>query len=194
MTNTLVKNLKVALRSLWLPLALIALGIASRVLMHEWQRLPNVELVTGLSLLAGYYMRGWRAVIIPLAIMVGSDMIIGNSNIFLFTWSAFLLAVGGGWVLRRPGLSRHIVWTGLGAGMAFSVFFYLYTNFGVWMITPWYQQNINGLLYAYYMGLPFLKLNLIGNVVLVPACFMVAELVQHGFRITRSQTVRAPRS
>ncbi|MFA6198089.1 MAG: DUF6580 family putative transport protein [Patescibacteria group bacterium] len=178
-------NLKGILRTSWLPAVLIALGIASRVLMHDWSRLPNVELVTGLSLLAGYYLRGWRSAIVPLAIMFGSDMLIGNTNIFLFTWTAYLLAVGGGWILRQPKLSRHIVWTGLGAGMLFSLFFYLYTNFGVWMITPWYQQNASGLLYAYYMGLPFLKLNLAGNLVLVPLCFTVAEMARRGWRMAK---------
>jgi hypothetical protein len=194
MKNTIPSNLKEITRSWWLPILLIALGIISRVLMHGWHRLPNVELVTGLSLLAGYYLRGWRAWIVPLAIMVGSDMIIGNSNIFLFTWSAFMLAVGGGWVMRRSYFNRHKILSGLGAGVVFSLFFYLYTNFGVWMITPWYQQNAAGLLYAYYMGLPFLKLNLIGNIVLVPVCFMVAELARNGWRVTQSRAVKLFRS
>jgi hypothetical protein len=194
MTNFLPPRFKSIARLVWLPITLIGLGIVSRLLMHGWHRLPNVELVTGLSLLAGYYLRGWRAILVPLAIMVGSDLVIGNSNIFLFTWSAYLAAAGGGWILRRPSLSRHVVWAGLGAGVIFSLFFFLYTNFGVWMITPWYQQNIGGLLYAYYMGLPFLKLNLAGNLVLVPVCFIAAEMIRRGWRVALGQAVKSPHS
>ncbi|MDP3964528.1 MAG: hypothetical protein Q8Q20_02630 [bacterium] len=155
-------------------LFLVGFGIISRTVFDI---APNVEFVTLLSLLAGAYLGGFWAVLVPLGIMFGSDMIIGNTNIFLFTWSAFLLGASAGLLLRKLRLNNKIVLAAFGAGMAFSIFFYLYTNFGVWLITPFYEKNLGGLLYSYYLGLPFLKLNLIGNMIVVPAGFAVAEFV-----------------
>ncbi len=154
---------------------LVIFGILSRTVFHV---APNVEFVTALSLLSGYYLGGWYALLVPLGIMVGSDMLIGNTAIFLFTWSAFLIGGLSGHLLRSLKLNNKVVLAGFGAGLVFSLFFYFYTNFGVWLITPMYEKNINGLLYSYYMGLPFLRLNLIGNLIIVPAAFMVVEYVK----------------
>lgn len=62
-------------------------------------------------------------------------------------------------------------------GVLASVWFYLWTNFGVWLLDSWgmYERTFAGLFNAYIMGLPFLKYNLIGNIVLVPVSFLVVE-------------------
>lgn len=172
------------LRSATIVAGLVVIGIASRTIFHV---VPNVELVTALSLLAGCYLAGWSAVVVPLAIMVGSDMVLGNSNIFLFTWSAYVLAGLGGLLLRRPALNKRIVLSATGAGVVFSLFFFLFTNFGVWLITPWYERSVSGLMYAYYMGLPFLKLNLLGNLILVPMTFGIARLALSFWRKRATQ-------
>ncbi|MDD5566600.1 MAG: hypothetical protein PHH01_00190 [Patescibacteria group bacterium] len=158
-----------------LAVGLIIIGICSRTVFHI---APNVELVTTLSLVAGFFLGGIYAFAVPLGIMVGSDMAIGNTSIFVFTWSAYLIGGGLGLGLRLLGLNKKIVLAGLGSGLAFSLFFYLYTNFGVWLITPWYEKSLSGLLYCYYMGLPFLKPQLIGNVVLVPVGFLIGEYLR----------------
>ncbi|MBU0706805.1 hypothetical protein KKG41_00340 [Patescibacteria group bacterium] len=160
-----------------LPIALsfIILGILSRTVFHI---APNVEMITVISLLAGFYLGGIYIILVPLASLVGSDMIIGNSNIFLFTWSAYILGGILGLILRLFKVNKKVVLIGSGAGLVFSVFFYLYSNFGVWLITPWYDRSLSGLLYCYYMGLPFLRLNLIGNMIFVPIGFAIAELIK----------------
>ncbi len=156
-------------------LGLIGAGILSRTLFHI---APNVEFVTAISLVAGYYLGGIYLFIVPLGVMVGSDMFLGNSSIFVFTWSAYLIGGFIGMILKQTRLNKNIVLAGLGAGIAFSIFFYLYTNFGVWIITPWYDKSFEGLMYSYYMGLPFFRLNIVGNLIIVPVAFAVAEFVK----------------
>jgi len=51
-----------------------------------------------------------------------------------------------------------------------SIFFYLWTNFGVWY-QGWYPPTLSGLAESYVMGLPFLKFNLVGNLIFVPLGF-----------------------
>ena len=63
-------------------------------------------------------------------------------------------------------------------GIGASFWFYLWTNFGVWILDSWgmYAKTIVGLMQAYALGIPFLKLTLIGNMVFVPLSFCVMEL------------------
>ncbi len=154
---------------------LILLGILFRTVWHLG---PNVEFVTASTLLAGSYLGfGW-AIGIPLAIMLVTDLIIGNTNIFLFTWSGYLVI---GYLSHLSNLSHfkrgEKILRAAGLGIIASFWFYLWTNFGVWLLDNWgmYPKTIAGLMSAYILGLPFLKYNLIGNLVLVPFSFILFE-------------------
>ncbi|MBI4999279.1 hypothetical protein HZB97_00725 [Candidatus Gottesmanbacteria bacterium] len=152
---------------------LISPGVLFRTL---WHIAPNVEFVTAASLLAAAYLGRKYAVLVPFVIMVITDTLIGNTNIFIFTWSAFLIIGLAGLVLRRlKGIKLVGGATAMGATSA--LFFYLYTNFGVWLLDSWgmYSRDLSGLLNAYIMGLPFLKLNLLGNLFFVPVSFGIVE-------------------
>lgn len=159
------------------PLLLISLGVAFRTV---WHIAPNVEFVTAATLLATTYLGRRASVLVPLAIMAVSDTIIGNSNIFIFTWSAYILiGLLDQVILKKLGRGNIIV-TQTGAGILVSLFFFLWTNFGVWAFDSFhmYPSTISGLIQAYIMGLPFLKLNLIGNLFFVSLSFIVIEGVR----------------
>ena len=154
---------------------LVGLGVLFRTL---WHVAPNVEYVTAASLLAGAYLGRKYAVLVPFLIMVLSDTLIGNTNIFIFTWSGYLL-IG---LISQIGLIGKTgkIWRATGLGIAASLFFYLYTNFGVWLLDSWemYPRTLAGLIDCYIMGLPFLKLNLLGNLFFVPVSFGIVEGVK----------------
>lgn len=151
-------------------LLLIAIGIAGRLFIHT----PNVETVTTVTLLAGLLLGGTYAWVIPLLVVGLSDMVLGNDLILLYTWSAW---VGIGLlskVLRgrfKSIFTQTFMLTG--AGVASTVIFYLWTNFGVWQLSGMYPHTGMGLLASYAMGLPFLKFQLLGNLMLVPAISLV---------------------
>lgn len=157
---------------------LIVLGIATRTIWHPGD---NMEFVTTSALLsAGYLGLGW-ALIVPISIMIVTDMIIGNTNIFIFTWSAYLFISYLGYLGHLSDLkgeARVLRATGLGIVAAF--WFYLWTNFGVWLLDSWgmYPKTISGLINAYWYGLPFLKYNLLGNLLFVPLSFFIVEKVK----------------
>ncbi|MFH0864393.1 MAG: DUF6580 family putative transport protein [Candidatus Gottesmanbacteria bacterium] len=152
---------------------LISIAIILRTVGHI---APNIEFVTAASLLAGAYLGKKYAILVPFAIMVLSDTIIGNTNIFLFTWSAYLV-VG---CLGYLGNLKGKIIRAAGAGIFASVFFFLWTNFGVWALDSWgmYPRTLGGLIEAYIMGIPFLKLNLLGNLFFVPVSFGIVEVVK----------------
>lgn len=69
-------------------------------------------------------------------------------------------------LVARNDSRRIIGLTGL--GIFSSIFFFLYTNFGWWLVSNMYPHTLDGLIQCYIMGLPFFKNNLIGNLIFVP--------------------------
>lgn len=154
---------------------LIILGIAFRTIWHTGE---NIEFVTAGSFLAGAYLGLRWSVIVPLVTMILSDFIIGNTNIFIFTWSAYFVIGILGYLTLRKTKGKIIQATGL--GIVASLWFYLWTNFGVWILDSWgtYPKTMMGLTQAYYYGLPFLKMNVLGNLLFIPSSFFLIEKVK----------------
>ncbi|OGY83699.1 MAG: hypothetical protein A3F54_04930 [Candidatus Kerfeldbacteria bacterium RIFCSPHIGHO2_12_FULL_48_17] len=158
---------------------LIAIGLVGRWALYG---ISNVETIMVVSLLAGVLLGGMYAVIVPLAVVAVSDVVIGNESILLYTWSAWLLVGLFGWVLRRfTGLAQARHWLfalGMGgSGIVGTVFFYLWTNFGVWQLYDYYAPTWQGLMASYVAGLPFLLYQLAGNIVIVPVISLAFVLM-----------------
>lgn len=154
--------------------ALFILAFSERVFFDLG---PNTELVTLAMLISAAYFGTRTSVVITLAIMVLSDLVIGNTNILIFTWSGFLIPA---FILGRvfktfklSGLKK----VGLGTltGVGANLFFYLWTNFGVWLLGNMYPKTLIGLSISYINALPFLKMQLIGTLIFVPLGFAVLE-------------------
>lgn len=152
---------------------LVILALTERVFFDLG---PNFEFVTGALMLSGAYLGKNYSICLVLLIMAVSDLVLGNTNIFLFTWSGFLIPA-----LILTGLFKQIkvnrVFSGTVFGIATSLFFYIWTNFGVWMLDSWgmYSKDLNGLAMAYVNGLPFLRYSLVSTIMLVPASFFLFE-------------------
>ncbi|MDP2918578.1 MAG: hypothetical protein Q8N68_03700 [bacterium] len=147
--------------------SLIIFGTIGRILLKD---LPNIETVTVASLLAGSILGGAYAVIIPLTIIALSDMHIGNDPILIFTWSAWaMIGLMARLLYRKQKNTYKFVFQITGLGILASVFFYFWTNFGVWLLWNMYPHNFSGLIQCYAMGLPFLRNNLISDLIFIPA-------------------------
>lgn len=174
MTREKLKNDKV---KIIFGFVLIAIGVLSRTVWHFGD---NVEMVTATTLLAGSYLGLRSGMVVPVLIMVVSDLILGNSDIFIFTWSAYLVigCIGYSSRLSNLGGINKILLASV-MGVASSAFFYFWTNFGVWLLDSWgmYPKNISGLIDAYVMGIPFFRNNLTGNLIFVPVFFTLAEFL-----------------
>ena len=175
---------------------LVTLGVLFRTVWHLG---PNVEFVTSATLLAGAYLGKKWAFIVPVSIMAISDLTLGNTNIFLFTWSAYLIiGLTGHQLLKdqrskikdqkhRLNIKNNKIFKAMGIGIGASVWFFLWTNFGVWLLDSWgmYPKTLSGLIDAYVMGFPFLKYNLIGNLILIPVSFASVEMLSQKLKVKR---------
>lgn len=157
----------------------VIVGVLTRTVLHIG---PNFETITAISILSGYLFTNRKLAIgVPIAAMFISDYIIGNSNIFLFTWSAYILMPLIGAVVKKLKTNKSIVKLLAleGAGLLSVVIFFLWTNFGVVVTTTMYEKSISGLITSYINALPFAKPQLISTVVAVPALFVMVMLIKH---------------
>lgn len=145
---------------------IVFFGASFRIFLNKVIAIPNFEAVTSLSLLSGSFLGGIFAPIIPLLIIFVSDLYFGNTVVYLFTWSAFVL-VGIFGLLAKKG-SKHYLFKITGLGIFSVIFFYLWTNLGWWLTSGMYPMNSQGLIACYVAGLPFLKNQLVSVLFFIP--------------------------
>jgi hypothetical protein len=164
----------------WRPATVVlvlAAAVAWRLVAPGLGAPPNLEIATAATFLAVLLLRNRWAAVVPFAVVAVSDAVLGNTQIMWFTWSAWAV-VGLGAILARNlrGPARYAA--ALGVGVGGSLWFFAWTNFGVWLMDGMYPATLDGLLASYVAGLPFLRTMLLGNLVLVPLAAVIASMVE----------------
>jgi hypothetical protein len=178
-------------KNILLALGLVVLGTAGRMLLLAY---PNVETLTAVSIIAGALLGPYLGLAVSLFSVVGSDMMIGNTNILLYTWSAWLVIGLTSSLLKRGRRNQVMVWMDTlkftGFSMATTLFFYAWTNFGVWHLSGMYAHTWAGLELCYINALPFLRNQLLGNLLIVP---VVSTVVLSAYKyLPASATITQP--
>ena len=125
----------------------VGLLILSRLIPHP----PNfTPLLAGAVFLPFLLKDKTLIVALPLVCLFISDLIIGFHNVMLWTYGAFFII--GITVINFSKLNLKSL---LGLSLAGPTFFYLITNFGVWLISSTYAKDVYGLLECYVLALPF---------------------------------------
>lgn len=170
-------NIKTIKNSLFIIL-LIILAVSWRVVNSKYQLAPNLEIVTAVTVLAAVTV-GWRAaLIVPIASLIVSDIFIGNSSIYMFTWGSFALIGVGATILRKfNNKPKTQILSSIGFAAVSSFLFFVITNFGVWA-QGWYPATFTGLISSYEMAIPFYRTMLIGNLILIPTVITIWQLVK----------------
>jgi len=159
-----------------LAISLIIFGILLRFIPHT----ANFTPVAAIALFAGVYLNKKQALIVPLLLMVISDILLGMHNVVIFTWGSFLLVTLIGFWAKN-----HKTFNGIVSGsVVSSLLFYVITNFGVWAM-GWYPQTAKGLLDCYILGLPFLRDFTASTLLYAAVLFGSYEFIAHRVRETK---------
>ena len=121
-------------------LLLIALAMVARLLPHP----DNFTPVLAVALFGGAVLPGAAAYAVPLAAMMGSDLLLGEpfTGMSAIVYGCFLTAT---WLGRWLGENR--TWSKIiGATLGGSFVFFVVTNFGVWLIDGLYAHSWEGLI------------------------------------------------
>lgn len=155
--------------------SIILFAVLLRLLPH----VPNFAPVGAMALFGGVYIERKYAIGIILLTLLISDylllyihpfstQLITISHIYpptallhsttLYVYGSFLLTVGIGMFLKKQLSIENIILTSITS----SLLFFFVTNFGVWA-TGAYSRSISGLWESYFMGLPFLRATVFGD-------------------------------
>jgi hypothetical protein len=146
---------------LW-PVLLIVVFALSR-----WPGLmpANFSATYALVFCAGLYLSGPLGWIVPLVVLLGSDLLLSlffyKGSYGPFTLSGFLLGqapnylgYAGLFVLGRSLGPKRSWWMSLGGGIIGALWFYIVTNTAAWMSLAPYQKTLAGWIQAITTGLP----------------------------------------
>ena len=160
-----------------LALVLVGLGIISRLLPMP----PNLTMVTGVTLLAGYGIRNvWLALLVPVAIMAIADIllpffkpnIIWYAGVF-YTYAGMAAAVLIARWLLAPLTTVRLI----GATFLASLTFFVLSNLGTYF-EGWYGYTWDGLVACFVAALPFWQNSLIADFVSTAVAFGVFLLLK----------------
>lgn len=144
-------------------LCLIAIGVSLRLLPHP----PNFAPVAAISIFGGAVLPRKFALWVPVLAMMLSDVVIGFYNIMPIIWGCYvLIALASSQWLRRPTFRRGLLLTVSG-----SVFFFIVTNFAVWVWGGMYAHTWSGLVSCYTLALPFFRNTLLSDLIYTAALF-----------------------
>lgn len=161
---------------------IVIVAALSRFLPHP----PNVTPVGAMALFgAAHFAKKWLAFLVPFLALWVSNLVFDNI-IFAqyyegFQWFGqpwvmlgFALIVAFGFInLKKVTTSKLI-----GSSVVASALFFLVSNFGAWMQMGMYPKTFEGLMAAYYAGLPFFFNTVAGDLFYVAVLFGAYELVK----------------
>jgi hypothetical protein len=143
--------------------AWLVLGVIARVIPHP----ANVSPMTSISLFGGAKLSRSTAFLLTFATLIASDVLLSlvqGHEAFgpwtFFTYTGFAAIVFAGSFLKNSGAIRTV-----GFLLGSSLFFWIWTNFGIWATGQYgiYPRNLEGLAACYVAALPFLRNALLGD-------------------------------
>ena len=147
----------------------IVLLVLSRLIPHP----PNfTPLIAGAVFLPFMLKDKTLIISVPILCLFISDLVIGFHSLMLWTYGAFLI-IG----LTVFNISKLNLKTLLGLSLSSPTIFYVFSNFGVWLMSVTYTKDLNGLLECYFLALPFYGNSLVSTVLFSLIFFMTRHLI-----------------
>ena len=118
---------------------------------------PNFTPMLSIAILSGLYLENKYAILVPIMIMLVTDIFIGFHISMYWVYISLLLIFLIGKYLTKNSLisiASHSV--------SSSILFFILTNFGVWIMGG-YSYTLNGLVLCYTMAIPFFINTLAGT-------------------------------
>tara|TARA_B100000242_G_C42894818_1_gene415056 strand:- start:240 stop:740 length:501 start_codon:yes stop_codon:yes gene_type:complete len=116
----------------------------SRFIPHP----PNFTSLIALSFYVPAFL-GRKYILALISSFFITDLLIGFHSTMLFTWgSVLIIGLFSNFFLKN-------IFLRISGALLGAIIFFIVTNFGVWITSGMYTLNLNGLLSAYLLGLPF---------------------------------------
>lgn len=135
---------------------LMLLAAFTRLIPHP----ANFTAVMALALFGGAKIKNQPlAFVIPLIVMLITDLVIGFYSLMPFVYGSIVLTVLIGKYVGRLSNPVFII----GGSLVSSIVFFLITNAAVWYHNPQYAQSLPGLMLCYDVAIPFFRNQVFGD-------------------------------
>ena len=150
----------------------VIIGVLFRLIPHP----VNFAPILAIALFGGTYLNRKTALWVPMSALIISDLFLGTYSpiLMLFVYASTLASCLLGLWLRNHKNVLNIV----GISLVSAVIFYLFSNFGVWIMPSGYPHNWAGLIECYLMAIPFLKNSVASNLIYTAVFFGAYEMAQ----------------
>ena len=157
--------------------SIIFLVSLTRLVPH----LPNFTPILALAIFGGAFLTNKRtALCVPIIAMFLSDLIIGfHSQIYAVYLSIIALSLLGNMIEKKNIINLGIV------GVSGSLFFFIVTNFSVWLTDGLYPLNVTGLMQCYIMAIPFFQNTLISTLLFLSILFFGYTFIEKKFKVLK---------
>lgn len=133
---------------------LVIIGIFSRLIVHT----PQFTATLAIALFSGMYLDRRLAIIVPVGMMLITDLILGFHDTMLFTYGSMLLiSCGGVWLKKRKSYINVF-----SASIVAAIVFFIITNFGAFLSL--YPRTLAGLYECYILAIPFFRSTLLSTI------------------------------
>jgi hypothetical protein len=161
----------------------IFLGIFYRLIPH----VPNFSPLYSISVFSSILpieidnkfnkLLKYISFLIPLIILLITDLILGFYKGMIFNYLSFLsYSIFSYFIFNKYNkLSKTILGVVLSVGS--SIYFFIISNFGVWLLTNMYSKDLAGFILCYINALPFLKNSIISSIIFSILIFYTYELL-----------------
>ena len=140
----------------------------SRIIPHP----PNFTPILASAIMAPLLIKDrWFGIAIPIFAMFISDIIIGFHN-YQFVIYSTILTIG----LVTP-MNKNYALLGFMV-LASSVWFFVVTNFAVWILWDFYPKTLEGLITCYESAIPFFKNTLISTLLFTGLLFILSNYLE----------------
>ncbi|MCE9600267.1 MAG: hypothetical protein K8S54_20075 [Spirochaetia bacterium] len=145
----------------------------------------NFAPVGALAVYSGARISGIGAFIVPIAVLILTDWILGFTRYGVGTWTvttlfvygAFLINILAGRLLKKTENAGAIV----GLSVAGSIQFFLTTNLGVWLTSGMYSLDLAGLTTCFVAAIPFYRLTFVSDILFTCVLFLAHHFLAQRF-------------
>ncbi|NMB47908.1 hypothetical protein GYA13_00470 [Candidatus Kuenenbacteria bacterium] len=164
---------------------LVVLGFICRLFDYP----PNFSPLGAIAIFAGFFLARNRFFLIPVIILVSSDIFLGfyDWRLMASVYLSFVLISLIGLYLKK-----HYHWWAVGLGaFAGSLLFFIITNLAFWYFGGFYSLDLAGLGSCFTLAIPFFKNTLIGDLFFTAVFFGIYSLVPYMQRVKTKNISRA---
>ena len=160
----------------WILTLMVFAAAFVRLIPHP----PNFAPIAAMALFGGaYFSKKWAAFLVPIAAMFITDLILGFHATMWAVYLSFALIVVIGMMMIRQKKVGNIFF----ASVTASVSFFIITNFGIWLSTPYYAKTGTGLAACFTAAIPFFHQTLLSDLFFVAIMFGLYELAKTKFPV-----------